>query len=398
MIFVPRFCGETEIYMEHTVYFDNAATTYPKPQSVLSAAFECMQDYCGNPGRGSHTLAMRSSEKVFEAREKLADLFGAESERVIFTLNTTYALNMAIKGVLGGGGHVLISNMEHNSVLRPIAALARGGKVRYDVFTAYSASRPLTPEDIISSIISKLKPDTRMLVCTHSSNICSYTLPIREIGAFCRRHGIIFAVDAAQSAGHLPIDMRADNIDLLAMPAHKGLYAPQGCGILMLSPRVRPATIIEGGNGINSLDSDMGSALPERYEAGTLCTPAIAGLCAALDFISGIGTDTVARHERELFSLAREGLSRIQGVSLYAAEHTGSVLLFNVDGIDPDEVGGELSHRGFCLRSGYHCASLAHKALGTPRGGALRLSFGFFNTEAEVELLLREVDEIARDR
>ena len=382
--------------MNNVIYFDNAATTYPKPQSVNQAAIECMEQYCGNPGRGSHTLAMMSSEKVFEARDKIAELFGADCQRVIFTLNTTYALNMAIKGVMSGGGHILISNMEHNSVLRPVADLASSGKVRYDVFKAYDKSRALTDKEIVSNIISKLRSDTKMLVCIHSSNICSYTLPIREIGLFCRRHEIIFAVDAAQSAGHLPIDMGQDNIDILCLPAHKGLYSPQGCGIMILRDSLVLDTLIEGGNGINSLEVSMGKSSPERYEGGTLCTPAIAGLCAGVDFVRNIGIDSIARHERALFCLARDALLDIDNVKLYAPEHEGSVLLFSIDGMDSDEVGNMLSEKNFCLRSGYHCSALAHTSLGTAKGGGVRIGFGIFNTQSELDRLVCEIKEIAK--
>ncbi|MBQ4091121.1 MAG: aminotransferase class V-fold PLP-dependent enzyme [Clostridia bacterium] len=378
------------------IYFDNAATTYPKPESVLCATEQCIRYYCGNAGRGAHTLAMRSAETVFEAREKLADMFVCNAENVVFTLNTTYALNMAIKGIVGSrGGHVLISNMEHNSVLRPIAHLAAQKKLTYDIFEAYSASRRLTAKDILASIIKKLRPDTRAVVCTHASNVCSYSLPISEIGAFCRRHGLLFVVDAAQSAGHLPIDMKEYCIDVLCMPAHKGLYAPQGLGIMLTGDGITLDTLIEGGNGVNSLDLHMGAAAPERYEGGTLCTPAIAGLCASLDFVRGIGIRRIHDYECALWRRAFDQLSVIDGVRIYAPEHSGSVLLFNLEGKYPDDVGRDLSSAGFCLRTGYHCAPLAHKALGTGAAGALRIGFGLFNGADEVDALCEKIKNIA---
>jgi selenocysteine lyase/cysteine desulfurase len=186
--------------MSDIIYFDNAATTYPKPESVIMSTVDCMKNYCGNPGRGSHRLALKSSEKVFEAREAVASLFSAQPERVIFTLNTTYALNLAIKGIMSSGGHMLISNMEHNSVLRPAAKLAKDDVIRYDVFKAYEKGRVLSSKEIIDNVVKKLRPSTKMLTCIHSSNVCSYSLPIAEIGAFCRRMGLLFIVDAAQSA------------------------------------------------------------------------------------------------------------------------------------------------------------------------------------------------------
>ncbi len=379
------------------IYFDNAATTFPKPESVLEASEECMRGYCGNAGRGSHTLAMKSAEKVFETREKLSSYFGATPENIVFTLNTTYALNMAIKGTMARGGHILISNMEHNSVLRPVARLARDRRIKYDTFGAYDPYHPLSSKDITSNILKKLRPDTRAVVCIHSSNICSYCLPIAEIGAFCRRHGLIFIVDAAQSAGHISINMERDNIDILCMPAHKGLYAPQGLGIMMLRRGLTIDTLTEGGNGVNSLDIGMGSINPERYEGGTLCTPAIAGLSAALDFLSGIGEKQIHCHECELWMRAYDRLSNIEGVMIYD-DHAGSILLFNISSMTSDSVGMALSKKGFCLRTGFHCAPLAHKALCTPDGGAVRMGLGLFNTFDEVDALCDAVEELAQDQ
>ncbi len=374
-----------------TVYFDNAATTFPKPQSVLSSTIECLERYCGNAGRGSHLLAMRSAEAVFDARDAVAELFGASPENAVFTLNTTYALNMAIKGIMASGGHVLISNMEHNSTLRPVAKLASQKKITYDVFEAYSSSRQLSSKDVISNIVSKLRADTKMVICVHSSNICSYSLPIGDIGKFCKRHGLIFLVDAAQSAGHMPINMQNDGIDILCMPAHKGLYAPQGLGIMLLGEGVRLETLIEGGNGVNSLDIGMGKISPERYEGGTLCTPAIAGLCAGIKFIQSLGTETISGHEEALWRRMYANLSSLSRIRIYDEAHVGSILLFNVEGKDPDDVGRYLSQKGFCLRTGYHCSPLAHKALGTSEGGALRASFSLFNTDKEVDMLCEAI-------
>ena len=382
--------------MSDIIYFDNAATTYPKPESVIMATVDCMKNYCGNPGRGSHYLAMKSAEKVFEAREGVAELFGASPENVVFTLNTTYALNLAIKGVMSGGGHMLISNMEHNSVLRPTARLAKDDIVRYDVFKAYERCKTLSASQIIDNIIKKLRQSTKMLVCIHSSNVCSYTLPIREIGRFCRRHGIIFCVDAAQSAGHLPIDMTEDCIDILCLPAHKGLYSPQGLGIMILRDGLPMlSTLAEGGNGVNSLELSMGRLSPERYEGGTLCTPAIAGLCSGLEFIKSFGVEAIEEHEKALWQRTFDRLSSIRGVTVYD-DTAGSVLLFNIDGIPADDVGTALAEDGFCLRTGYHCSPLAHKALGTPEGGAVRIGFGIFNTSRETDLLSDRIGELAR--
>ena len=377
-----------------TIYFDNAATTFPKPPDVISATLECMQSYCGNPGRGSHTLAKAAAERVFLTREALGEFFGAPAENVIFTLNTTYALNMAIKGVMNTGGHMLISNMEHNSVLRPVAGLAQKRKISYSVFDGYGKDGRITPKEILSDILSKLRRDTKMLVSIHSSNVCSHTLPIREIGKLCHRHGILFCVDAAQSAGILPINMEEDHVDILCMPAHKGLLAPQGAGILILRKGLSLETLIEGGNGINSLSADMGRESPERYEGGTICTPAIAGLYEGLNFLQRFGLDSIAEHHRSLWNTAHSLLSSVPSVTVHDGT-PGSVLLFSIAGIDADRAGEMLSHMGFCLRTGYHCASLAHKTLRTPEGGAIRVGFGIFNTEEETRALCDAVSKIA---
>lgn len=378
------------------IYFDNAATTFPKPQSVVMSVLDCMENYCGNPGRGSHYYAMKASEKVFEAREEISELFGGKAENTVFTLNTTYALNFAIKGIMSRGDHMLLSNMEHNSTLRPAATLKKTENAEYDVFTAYQKGKVLSEKEILGNIMSKLRRNTKMLVCIHSSNICSYTLPIAAIGSFCRRHGIIFAVDAAQSAGHVDIDMARDNIDILCLPAHKGLYSPQGCGIVIFGDNIShlSTTLIEGGNGYNSLDPTMGDSSPEKFEGGTLCTPAIAGLISGIKFVKGFGIDAIADHEKDLWTRAFERLSSIPHIEIY--DNTpGSVLLFNIKGIPADITGNALSDRGFCLRSGYHCAPLAHKALCTPEGGAVRIGFGIFNTREEVDSLCNCVQDTA---
>ena len=379
---------------DRIIYFDNAATTFPKPQGVLDTFYDCAANWCGNAGRGSHPIAMRSAEAIYSTRESLASLFGASAENVVFSLNTTYALNLAIKGTMRRGGHVLISDLEHNSTLRPVAQLMRERKISYDVFPTQRGGAPLPTAEIILGIISRLRRDTRMICAIHTSNICSYSLPISEIGALCRRHGLLFCVDAAQAAGHCEINMAKDHIDVLCLPGHKGLYAPQGVGAVILGENVTLDTLIEGGNGVNSRELSMGLVSPERYEGGTLCTPAIVGLNKGVEFIQGLGISTIAAHEKELYKRAYFSLSEIDGMKIYSRE-SGSILLFNMDGIHPDEVGEELGKRGICVRTGYHCSPLAHKALETADGGAVRVSFSVFNTEKEIDELCAAVKSLA---
>lgn len=378
-----------------TVYLDNAATTFPKPPAVLAEVNNCLRHYCGNPGRGSHPLAMAAAERIFECREALARLFGAgDPGRVVFTMNTTYAINLFLKGFLKQGDHVLISDLEHNSVFRPIYKMARDGMIEYDIFPSMCGHAAASPTRICAGIAKRIRPNTRLVMCTHVSNICSYALPVAEIGAFCHRHGIAFAVDAAQSAGHLPIDMKAMNIDALAAPGHKGLYGIQGSGIMILGEGISADTLLEGGNGLLSLEGDMPTDSPERFEVGTLPTPAIVGLLRGVEIISNIGIEQIGAHERDLFCEARERLSDIKGVTIHAPQYKGSTLLFSADGISSEKLAAELGKRGICTRGGYHCSALGHATLKTPPDGAARISFGIYNSCADIGRLITALRDI----
>lgn len=371
------------------IYLDNAATTFPKPPSVIKEVGKCIETYCGNPGRGSHRLALEASEKIFSCRERLSDFFSVGApERVFFTLNTTYALNTAIKGILRRGDHVVISDMEHNSVFRPIYRLAKERVVTYDVFRTHAGSSPVAEAERL------IGRKTRMLVCTHCPNLTSALLPIREIGSLCRRKGIIFVVDAAQSAGHIPIDMEKDNIDILCLPGHKGLYGIQGCGAVCLAEGIMPGSLVEGGNGINSLVGEMPDFSPERFEAGTMPTPAIAALDEGIKAICEIGSDEIRRHEEELFYTYRERLESIGRIRIYDPDSPGAVLLFSVDGIPSERVAAHLAKQGICVRGGYHCSALGHRTLGTPAGGAVRVSFGIFNKTEEADTFISVLSDM----
>lgn len=380
--------------MKDMIYFDSAATTFQKPSSVYIESDRCLREYCGNSGRGAHILAQKSAEKIYETRAFLSDMFKSSPENVIFTQNTTYALNMAIQGILREGDHVLISNLEHNSVYRPIHNAHIRKKVEYTVFDAYCDGFATT-EKILSNIRHATRKNTRALVCTHASNICSSKLPIKEIGEYCARHGIIFIVDGAQSAGHEYINMELMNIHILCMPAHKGLFGLQGCGIMILrSPDFFPESIIFGGSGVNSLSPFMPAEPPEKYEAGTLPTPSIAGLCEGLRFLRDMGIENISRHEKFLWERAYSFLRQNKRIKIYDRNHAGAVMLFNILGVNSDKVGEYLSERAICVRSGYHCAPLAHKALNTAAdncSGAVRVSFSIFNTASEVDTLCYEL-------
>ena len=377
------------------VYLDNAATGFPKPPSVLKEVARCLSDYCGNAGRSSHTLALRAAEKIYECREQAAALLGCpEPENILFTMNTTYAINMLIKGFLKRGDHVLISDMEHNSVFRPIYHLADEGLIEYDVFSTEALRHGNTQDAFLAGIAARIRPNTRLLLCTHASNICSLTLPIREIGALCHRHGIFFAVDAAQSAGHTEIHMRDFGIDALCAPSHKGLCGIQGAGLLALAEKQELATLVEGGNGMYSLEGDMPKELPERLEAGTLPTPALAGLCAGIRYVRKLGCDAIGTWERTLYLALRERLETLDGVRIHLPEQEGAILLFTVEGKSSERVASELASRGICVRGGYHCAALGHRALGTTEDGAVRVSFGHGNTHADLDALWRALKQL----
>ena len=379
---------------ESMIYLDNAATSFPKPESVLSAALGCMRYTCGNPGRGSHKMAMAAAEEIYTCREEAASFFGAAgAERVIFTMNATHALNTAIKSVIHPGDHVLIGSMEHNSVWRPIAKLAEKRILSYTVFAVCGST-----EEILADVRRKIRRETRALICAHIPNIANAAIPVREIGRLCRAAGIIFILDGAQSAGHLPINVTEMCVDMLCVPGHKGLFGPQGSGMIVCgSDRFSSGdTLVEGGSGMHSLESHMPDVLPERYEAGTLPTPAVAGLREGIRFVKRIGVEAIHKAETELWCAAYERLSEMPGVRLYG-DTPGSVLLFNVDGMPAVDVGAALDSRGICVRSGYHCAPMAHRVIGTGESGGVRASFSLMNTKKEVLHFVDAVRQISRD-
>ena len=373
-----------------TIYLDNAATTYPKPEEVLRAASDAMRKAGGNPGRGSHRLSNAAAELVFDCRTAAAELFGAEPERVVFTMNATHALNYAVKGLAEAGCHILIDNYAHNAAYRPVAGLADAGLAEYDIYDASGDE-----DEIIENIRSKLRPDTRIVLATHQSNICSHILPIETIGHFCAQYGLHFIVDASQSAGHLPIDLHRMNITALCMPGHKGLFAPMGVGMLISAPDVRYNTILEGGAGIHSLDAVMPEELPERLEAGTLPLPAVAGLLAGIRFVRRTGLQEIHLHECTLTSELTDRLSALGGVTVFG-ESVGSVVGFRVNGYSPAEVGAHLASRGICVRTGYHCAPLAHRTVGSFENGSVRAGVSYFNKMSDIHALTGELAELGR--
>ncbi len=381
------------------IYLDNAATTFPKPRAVSDAMRYFVQNVGGNPGRGAHILSLEAAREVFECRCALAELFDAESpEQVSFTLNTTEALNFAIKGMLSEGDHVLISDLEHNAVYRPVYALAKKKGVEFDIYPSMAGCERRSAVRIVAGIAKRLKKNTKMVVCTASSNICSVSMPLREIGEFCRRHGLLFVVDGAQGAGHMRISIKKMHISALCLPGHKGLLGPQGCGAVIFGEGMAADTLLEGGNGVASLDAEMSEDAPERYESGTLPTPAIVGLKQGIDVVRKLTLEQISAHEAALFCEAREKLGNIAGVKIYCPDAVGSVMLFNIEGQSSERVARTLSEAGICTRGGYHCTALGHSTLGTLESGGVRISFGPFNSSNDISKLASAVNGISISR
>lgn len=390
---------------EKLIYFDNAATTFPKPVSVPAAVSGCIQRYGGNPGRGSHRLSTLASDLIYACRESASDFFGCEPEQVAFTYSATYALNMAIKGLLHPGAHVLISGMSHNAVYRPVFSAANSASntaAETDTeqngisFEVYPHRPGDTAEEILSGIEKMIRPETAMIISTHMANICSAVEPIEQIGALCRQKNIKFVVDGAQSAGHLPMDVKKMNITALCVPGHKGLYGVQGIGMLICGDNeTKFSTLIEGGSGINSLDSAMPEILPEHFEAGTPGTPAIAGLLAGLNWVKQVGIEELHEHSAALSSYLWNELSSDPFFTVYGSGD-GGVVSFNAEGFSPAAVAQYLSDNGICTRSGYHCAPVAHRSVGSFENGSIRVSFSYMNSVREVNVLLDHLTKLKR--
>lgn len=380
------------------LYFDNAATSWPKPEAVYGAAGAFLRNSYGNPGRSGGSRSLASERLVYRIRERLARFFGsADPSRVVFTLNATDALNIALKGILEPGDHVIFTAMEHNSVLRPLGSLRRAGRI---TATMVPCDREGYPD--LDCMEKAFKARTRLVVATHASNVTGTILPAEEMIRMAHARGATFLLDAAQSAGVLPVDAVAMEADLVAFAGHKGLLAPPGTGGLYVRPGLHLKPFREGGTGSFSEQDLHPETMPERLEAGTLNTPGLAGLEAGLSFIEETGLPRIREHEQNLRSLLLEGLSGIPGATIYGPrenERCVGVLSFTLDGTDCGELGHVLeSAYGIITRTGLHCAPLAHGAIGTFPHGTVRLSPGFFNTESDARFLVEAVSEIARLR
>lgn len=374
------------------IYFDNAATTYPKPAFVREAAAHAIGHYGGNPGRSGHELSLQSARVIFTARERAAELFAAEVENVAFTLNCTHALNLAIKGLLQNGGHVITSSLEHNSVIRPIHALSLQGKIRYSIAeVAYDDAQTL--ENFEALITS----DTRAIICTIASNVTGQILPFRRIAKLCAAHNLCFIADGSQACGMIPLGLD-DGINILCTAGHKGLYGLMGTGMLITDGKYPLQSIIEGGTGSNSVDLLQPQFYPDLLESGTPNTPGIASLAAGMQFIKRHSFEKRYAFENALCVELLRGLSAINGVRALQRSPQATytpIVAFNIGSIPSAEAAELLNKAGFALRGGFHCAYLAHKTLGTLDAGVIRFSPSAFNTQDEIAMFLRAVKKIA---
>lgn len=364
------------------IYFDNGATTYPKPLSVNKKAFEALNKFSFNSGRGGYVQSISAAEKIYSVREKIAELVNALPENIIFTKNCTEALNMAIKGSIKKGSHVIISSLEHNAVSRPVEALSRRGYIDYDI-----ASFSFDEDETVDNFRRLIKSDTAAVVCMHSSNVFGVTFPVKKIGELCKSRGVRFIVDGAQSLGAVNIDMKRDNIDILCAPGHKCLYGPMGTGFMAIGEGIKLNTIIEGGTGSGALNLSMPDFTPDRFEAGTLNNPGIIALGEGIGYIKRMGIEKIYSHEMKCAQSLYSLLAKNENVKLYtpppAMNKSMPIVSFNYKDYSSEKVAAYLGDNNICVRAGYHCSPLAHKHFNTDQTGTVRASLGLFNSEKE---------------
>jgi len=380
------------------IYFDNAATSYPKPKEVLEAIIDFTENIGASPGRSGHRLSIEAGRILYQCRENLAELFNVSDPlRIIFTLNITEAINLVLRGLLHRGDHVLTSSMEHNAVMRPLRELEKNG-VQVQVISC-SADGTLDPEDINKAI----KENTALIVLNHASNVTGTLLPIRSVGEIARKSNILFLVDAAQTAGACPIDIVKNNIDLLAFTGHKGLFGPTGTGGLVIGERVNIQRIIPlktGGTGSRSESEIHPDFLPDRYESGTPNIAGIAGLNAGIRYILKRGIKQIYQQELSLTDKLISGLKEIPGIIVYgknSIENRVAVVSFNIQHQSPSDIGLKLDedHDLMC-RVGLHCSPASHKTIGTFPTGTVRFSMSIFNTNEDIKKAVRVVSKIAK--
>jgi len=368
------------------IYFDNAATTFPKPQIVINNMYNSITKFGGNPGRSGHRMSLKSAEIIYSMREKAAKFFGISgAERVILTKNCTESLNIAIFGVLKNGGNAIISHFEHNSVIRPLQYLKNEKIADYKIANVSFTS----PEMTVAAFKKLIDNQTKMIICTHASNVTGKIAPIKQLAKLCHENGLIFCVDASQTAGLIDINMENDDIDILCCPGHKALYGPLGTGLFIVRENIDISPFMFGGTGSLSASYEMPDFLPDMFESGTLNVPGAAGLDAGIDFINKIGIKKLYKHEMNLIRKLYNSLNDMSSVLLYTTVpepfRDVPTLSFNVKGYTCTHISEHLNSKNIALRSGFHCSPLAHSFLGTKNTGTVRVSLSYFNTMREIE-------------
>ena len=374
------------------IYLDNGATSFPKPLSVRQNVDISLKKFSANPGRSGHSLSLRAAKEIFECRKRLKELFNANSEEeIIFTENCTMALNTVIFGLLNEGDHVLISSMEHNSVTRPLESLKDKG-VTYSTFD-YSYD----DNETVDNVRNLIKPETKLVICTHASNVFGFRFPIERICALCHAYGILFCVDSAQSAGVFDIDVGTNQYDFVCMSGHKSLYGPMGTGVLILNNRnLKP--LLYGGTGTESVKKSQPEGLPEKFESGTQNMNGISGLKAGVDFVKNRGIKNIYNHEYKLAKHLFIGLANNRKVITYNKSFdygkVAPVVSFNIDGVYSEDLVAKLNKYGIMTRGGLHCSPLAHTTMNTIENGTVRVVPGAFNTINDINYLLNVIRKL----
>lgn len=380
------------------IYFDNAATTWPKPKEVFRAMKRCMQEAGANPGRSGHQMAIKAARIIYNTRETLANLFGIkDSKNIIFTLNATDAINLGIKGLLKEGDHVITTSMEHNSVIRPLIHLSQGNYISVTIVNCNSQGE-LNTDDIKKAI----KKNTKLIVITHASNVTGNLMPIGKVGKIAKENNITFMVDAAQTAGTCEILVEKLNIDLLAFTGHKSLLGPQGTGGLYIREGLEIEPSRQGGTGSNSESESHPNFLPDKFESGTPNTVGLAGLGAGVEFIQKKGIKNIFEYKKDLTNYLIDKLQEIDEINLYgllSKDMQIPLVSFNVNKIEPSEVSYILDQAfNIMSRAGLHCAPCAHRTIKTFPSGTIRFSLGYFNTKEEVDISIQALKHIIREK
>lgn len=379
------------------IYFDNGATTFPKPESVVNAVNNALRYYGANPGRSGHKMSMKASEIMYECRSNAAKLFNIDSpEKVVFTPNCTVAVNTVIRGLLKEGDHAVISSLEHNAVVRPLEFMKKYG-VEYSVADYV----PYDDEKTIDNFRNAIRDNTKLVICIHASNVFGVKFPIERISALCRIHGILFCLDAAQTAGVVPISLKDSCIDFLCTSGHKGLYGPMGTGLLIINTDKIPDSLYQGGTGSMSSDKSQPEILPDKFESGTPNLPGIAGLNEGIKFVLRKSTESVEKYEMSLAQLMYDRLERINGVKLYTkrpdSDISVPVISFNIDELDSEETASILNNKyNIAVRAGLHCAPMAHEFFQTDKSGTVRAVVSVFTDKRQVIYFTNAVADISK--